>query len=211
MSMGERVKKARVAAGLTQKELADAIFCSIGTISRIETNPDATLNNLNLHKVASALGCRENWLITGKGAMQSPSQQKTVVARDQLKLPVLSFGQVTSIKMEPDEMLSTDNQETITVSNEFGENSFAMKVPTFIGGKIFPENAIIIVNREEAPSNGSYILAILPNENTPCIRQYIVDGERRYLIPLVENIPLIEALPQTTILGTIKQMIVNFP
>lgn len=52
---GERIAKARKAAGLTQKQLGDRMKLPQSQISRIERNPDHTTMR-TIRKIAKALG-----------------------------------------------------------------------------------------------------------------------------------------------------------
>lgn len=70
-ALSQRIREARAACGMTQQELARAAGVSSGIlISRWEC--DAVEPSLRtLAKVASALGVRLDWLVTGVG--QGPS------------------------------------------------------------------------------------------------------------------------------------------
>lgn len=65
MSINERIKQARRAAGLTQRQLGDSIGAIYATISNYETGrviPDAN----KLGEIAEATGVSTEWLISGK-------------------------------------------------------------------------------------------------------------------------------------------------
>lgn len=65
MSINERIKQARRAAGLTQRQLGDSIGAIYATISNYETGrviPDAS----KLGEIAEATGVSTEWLISGK-------------------------------------------------------------------------------------------------------------------------------------------------
>ena len=60
--MGENLKQARQAAGMTQKQLADALGCKVKDISRWE-NGHVEPGVLTVKKMAQALGCSMDDLV----------------------------------------------------------------------------------------------------------------------------------------------------
>lgn len=74
MSIGSRIREARRAAKLTQKELAQKVGMTQGALSALETG-DSQSSTL-LPSMAAALGVSALWLETGKGQMAlSPSER----------------------------------------------------------------------------------------------------------------------------------------
>lgn len=64
-TVGDRLKRARKAAGLTQKELADAVFTKQGAISDLENGRNNS--STKLVQMAIVLGVNPRWLSTGVG------------------------------------------------------------------------------------------------------------------------------------------------
>lgn len=60
--MGEKLKRARQAAGMTQKQLADILGCKVKDISRWE-NGHVEPGVLTVKKMAQALGCSMDDLV----------------------------------------------------------------------------------------------------------------------------------------------------
>lgn len=60
--MGEKLKRARQTAGMTQKQLADALGCRVKDVSRWE-NGHVEPGALTLKKMAQALGCSMDDLV----------------------------------------------------------------------------------------------------------------------------------------------------
>ena len=77
---GERLKKARLQAGLTQLELADMVGVTKGAVSAWENGKTKTLKDENMMRVAKS--CRVNyvWLITGLGEMLSKNKELSTTA-----------------------------------------------------------------------------------------------------------------------------------
>jgi transcriptional regulator with XRE-family HTH domain len=66
-SVGERLKRAREEAKLTQQELAERIGATRSAIAQVESGTSTSLNAENLAKAAQALGKSAVWLATGEG------------------------------------------------------------------------------------------------------------------------------------------------
>lgn len=63
MTTGDRIKQARIAAGLTQTELADKIGVKFAAIHKYETGLIVNLKRDTIEKLASALNVRPTWLM----------------------------------------------------------------------------------------------------------------------------------------------------
>lgn len=70
MELGERVKKARIDARLTQSELASAAGISQARVSAIEIG--YTKNPTCVVSIANVLKICPTWLLTGKKANKAP-------------------------------------------------------------------------------------------------------------------------------------------
>ena len=71
-STGDRIKQARIAAGLTQEQLAKAIGVSRVTITQWETGSTKTMRFEHLFEAARVLNKSAEWLMTGKGFALPP-------------------------------------------------------------------------------------------------------------------------------------------
>ena len=60
--MGEKLKEARLAAGMTQQDLANVLGCKVKDVSRWE-NGHVEPKALTLKKMAQALGCSMDDLV----------------------------------------------------------------------------------------------------------------------------------------------------
>ena len=69
LTLGERLKTARKANGLTQDKLAEIIGTSRGVITNIEHNKTETPKPLIINTLCDALEINKEWLLTGAGEM----------------------------------------------------------------------------------------------------------------------------------------------
>ena len=67
MNTGERIRQARLAAGLTQSELADKVGVKFSAIHKYESGLVVNLKRETLSALASALGVKESWLLCLEG------------------------------------------------------------------------------------------------------------------------------------------------
>jgi len=68
--VGDRLKRAREAAGLTQQQLAEKIGATRSAIAQVEGGMTNSLNAENLAKAAKELGKAAVWLANGEGPEQ---------------------------------------------------------------------------------------------------------------------------------------------
>ena len=63
MSTGERIREARIRAGLTQKELADKVGVKFSAIHKYETGMIVNLKRETIASLADALNVKPSWLM----------------------------------------------------------------------------------------------------------------------------------------------------
>ncbi|EGR1090072.1 LexA family transcriptional regulator, partial [Vibrio cholerae] len=78
------------------------------------------------------------------------------------------------------------------------------------GKKSIPEGAIIVVDPEMPYSSGSLVVACLDDSIEATFKQLVIDGDQRYLKPLNPQYPAIPINDNCTIVGVVKQAIIDF-
>lgn len=76
-TVGERVRAARVALGLTGRALERAADMTPGHVWLIENRPNASISSNTARALATALGVSIDWLIAGVGAGPKSPRKKT--------------------------------------------------------------------------------------------------------------------------------------
>lgn len=66
-TMGDRIKAARDALGITQEALGAVAGISGSAVSQLESGASKSINPENLFKIARKLGKSAEWLVTGEG------------------------------------------------------------------------------------------------------------------------------------------------
>ena len=75
MTTGDRIKQARINAGLTQKELAEKIGVKFAAIHKYETGIVVNLKRETIAALASALNVSPSWLMCMDDEPKKESQQ----------------------------------------------------------------------------------------------------------------------------------------
>ena len=75
MTTGERIKQARKAAGMTQKELAEKVGVKFSAIHKYESGMIVNLKRETIAALAEALNVKPSWLMCMD---DNPPQQRTI-------------------------------------------------------------------------------------------------------------------------------------
>jgi transcriptional regulator with XRE-family HTH domain len=78
-NVARRVVELRLARGMTQEKLAEALACSVQYVSRIEVGENLGL--VTLTKIANALGVTVGQLVSGEAAAEDPASAEGVGRR----------------------------------------------------------------------------------------------------------------------------------
>ena len=100
-TIGERLRRARKKAGLTQKQLAEKSGVTQVTISHLETG--ITNKTSQAYELASALGVRTDWLLTGQGPMY-PGQGDLVLRKHRItevREPTADYDSIRKVNIRP--------------------------------------------------------------------------------------------------------------
>lgn len=65
----------------------------------------------------------------------------------------------------------------------------------------FRDGDLVQFDNDHTPTNGKYVIAILPGASEAIFRQYVIDGGIQYLKPLNPQYPLIQIDEKTRICG----------
>lgn len=82
MTTGDRIRKARLQAGMTQKELADKVGVKFSAIHKYETGMVKNLKRETIAALAEALNVKPSWLM----CMDDDNMELRGQMRDELRL-----------------------------------------------------------------------------------------------------------------------------
>jgi len=215
MTQGDRIRKARKKAKLTQEALASETGIGRVTIAQLENNTVKSIDGAKMVRLCSVLNISAEWLLSGKGQMEPAAVAETsanyisrqpVVYRYPL-IPWEKIGRHTD----------ADVIERIPNPFELSPLAFVVKMPDnsmqTMQGQSIPEGMLLFIDPDEDPaervsSHRTYVLARLES-GEHIVREYKRSGGATILEALNPAYPPMAA-DAVRILGTIRQMATDF-
>ena len=159
-TVGERLKKARKHAQMTQVDLAKAVDAKQGAISDLENGRNHS--STKLVQMALCTGVNPEWLSTGKGEMISKEcKDATSTRNNEISLsPVYSFQQIK--KLIKNEYVSSKTYEPIHQDN--CKQLYWLIIDDSSMAPIFRSQHLVLINPALTPQPGDYVVAISDNE-----------------------------------------------
>lgn len=102
-----------------------------------------------------------------------------------------------------------DADEWVDTTKKVGEGAFALRVRGDSMEPKCPDGAVIIVDPEQKPENGSLVVVRLENDREATFKKLVIDGRRRYLEPLNTRYPVLEITGPATICGVVRQVLID--
>lgn len=217
----ERIKFARISAGLKQEELAERV--------RKATQKSFTQQSLQYLEtkaqksgftsaIATATGFNADWLASGFGKQKQEHDynvnENTATYLPNNKFPVISFVQAGDWIEAIDEHYPGTADEWISIDGNFGPRTYALKVEgdsmTSPTTPSIPNGSTIIVDPDVQAEHGSLVIAKLINSNEVTFKRLSIDGNHRYLEPLNPRYQPIEINGNCIIVGVVKQAVMKF-
>lgn len=194
--LGDRLKEAREAAGLSQGQLADAAGVSQSTIGNIEAG--IRKQPRELLSIAAVVKVRPEWLKTGKGPRELPSANVEDAERRK-RVPLISWVKAGHFGDVEDHYEPGDAPEWVDVyDTNPGDPSFALRVvgesmtSPIPGALSFPEGTIIVVDPTQGGAAGDFVVAKDIATQKATFKKLVTDSGRWYLRPLNPAFPTVE-------------------
>ena len=166
MSLGERLKIARLEADVKQSDLAKEIGVSQAAIAALEKRNSKTCGYTA--QLAKALKIRVEWLATGKGEMREPDPELAV-----LTFPVIEFNSVFSDRVVESHVPFYGNVG-MNVDDGFG-----VRVTGISMEPEFSDGDTVIVNTTKEPQHNDFVIANV-NEQ-PTLKQLVIEEGKYFL------------------------------
>lgn len=212
-TIGERVAYVRKLRKLSQGKVAKAVGISQPTLSELENNQsDGTKKIVEL---AQVLQVNVRWLSNGEGPMEadeptphSGSAWGNVTDGPALrgKVPVISWVQAGNWMEVMDNFAPGDAEKWIDTTYAVRRHTFAVRVTGDSMEPKFPEGALIVVEPDEDPLPGKFVVVRKRGDNEATFKQLVLDGGVYYLKPLNPRYPIMELPADSVIVGVVKQM-----
>ena len=212
-TLSERLNHALQLTGVTQSELARRIGIKQQSISQICSGKSA--RSRYTMQIALALCVNAHWLATGDGEIGLGLGDVESRADSKGKIPLLNWVQAGDWTEIADGVGYEDVEEWREVTGKAHERCFSLRVkgdsmenPN--GKKSIPEGAVIVVDPDLPYSSGSLVVARLDGSKEAIFKQLVIDGEQKYLKPLNPQYPAIPINGSCTIIGVVRQAIIDF-
>lgn len=203
MKINERIKQTRKRLGYSQEILGSRVGVSRVSISQWERGEN-TPNGRYLNELAAALGVTVDWLLTGSGdTPQLPAEHpilgyhnvEPAVIPQGKRIPVISYVQAGNWREMCEQATTFDgNVEYVTASVDIGPCGFGLWLRGDSMLPQFKEGDLIIVDPDEAPQPGDYVVA-KNGSNEATFKKYRPRGidengqEVFELVPLNDDYP----------------------
>lgn len=205
--IGERIRKARKAAGLTQEQLADKCgWEGAGRVSNYESGRREP-NAADMGLIAAATGESAAYLWTGERPAGSGNVAEPSGAYDQLgHVPVISWVRAGSWDEASDQFVPGDAEDWKPCPVSHGPRTYALRVVgdsmTAPHGKSYPEGCLIFVDPDRLdPPSGAPIIAKVNGDNGVTFKVIVKDAGRVWLKALNPSYLLIT--DEFRVLGTV--------
>lgn len=189
----ERIRELRKKHGLTQQKLGELIGVKKSSISQWE-NDEHSPSGDNLAQLSKVFGVSAHWLSTGKGSPELSNVEPAVIPQGN-RVPILSYVQAGNWREMCEQATTFDgNVEYVSASADIGPCGFGLWLRGDSMLPQFKEGDLIIVDPDEAPQPGDYVVA-KNGSNEATFKKYRPRGidengqEVFELVPLNDDYP----------------------
>jgi len=158
-TVGERLKKARKHAGMTQVDLAKAVGAKQGAISDLENGRNHS--STKLVQMAVCTGVNAEWLSTGQGEMINTKIEDNLKDNHILMMPIYNKEQVK--KAINEEQTLSNKFEPTTIHN--AQNAYWLILDEDSMQPKFKLNDLVLISPNFKPETGDYVIVIDENKS----------------------------------------------
>lgn len=214
MEMHEAIRKLRERSGLSQSELARQVGVRPQSVQQWE-DPEGTSPRRKLWpKLTQALGATEYELLKGPDAGDrfrvAETRGTPYDVIDQVAyVPLISWVQAGAWQEAADPYQPGDCERMVAVTRNVSETAFALRVRGDSMEPRFPEGSIIVVDPDREPENGSFVVVRMEEQAEVTFKQLVIDAGVRMLKPLNERYPIMEINGHATVVGVVRQLVMD--
>ncbi|MGE6107872.1 LexA family protein [Aeromonas sobria] len=167
-TINDRITASRQAQKMSKAELARRVGISHASVSKWESGLNQPKGRY-LNDLAAALGVSVNWLLTGDGEVRGQTAPEVVpgyhnvepaVIPQGTRVPVLSYVQAGNWREMCEQATTFDgNVEYVSASADIGPCGFGLWLRGDSMLPQFKEGDLIIVDPDEAPHPGDFVVA----------------------------------------------------
>jgi SOS-response transcriptional repressor LexA len=199
-TLKERLEEVREERKLSKSDIWKGAGKSSGAYSHWMNG--GGMDGETLVKVAKILRVTPYWLATGTG-----EKYITVSEAPDIKgaVPLISWVQA-GLWMEAIDNLQPGDGERIDTTYKARTHTYALRVHGDSMEPRFPEGAILIVEPEESPSAGKFVIVRQANSQEATFKQLVQDGNQLFLKPLNPRYPIMVLGEGDVFCGVVKRV-----
>ncbi|MDH0639069.1 XRE family transcriptional regulator [Pseudomonas sp. GD03860] len=201
MEIGQRIRNARKARGLTLEALANQVDTDTGNLSRLERGKQGASQEL-LTKIFNVLQLEVSHIrpkaeyAGGAYELDNIEVVSRVENRPRKGYPLISWVTAGEWAESPDNFQPGDAEDWIGSTENAGSAGFWLKVRgdsmTCAGNPSFPAESLILVRPEADVISGKYYVVEMLDSGEKTFKQYVEDAGLKYLRPLNPSYRTIE-------------------
>lgn len=213
MDRSERIDLAIKRSGMKYKDIAGACGVSPGAVSQWVSGLTKNIRPEALAKLAYATNVRMEWIATGEEPMeptiydvsnmlhllvQEPKKDWKNVENTTIDIirhiPIIGFVQAGLWTEATDSYAVGSGSETITTTEDLGNNAFALRIKGNSNYPDFKEGEIVIIDPSVTPVPGDMVVAKNGSEEAT-FKKYRPRGTDESGVDVFELVPLNEDYP----------------
>ena len=153
--------------------------------------------------IQRAFSLPNGWMDTEPGTDLSPNTLPGPALRG--RVPLISWVQAGDWS-EVIDNLQPGEGERIETTYRASANAYALRVRGDSMESKFPAGAILIVEPNENPEPGKYVIVRQNGDTEATFKQLVQDGGTMYLKPLNDRYPIMMLRPDAVFCGVVKRM-----
>lgn len=160
-------------------------------------------------EIEKAAGKDEGWLDREQWAIAEPRSgygNTEIAPTLSRRVPLVSWVQAGSWCGVEDHYPPGEGEEQVPTTAKVGPRAYALRVRGDSMEPKFPEGSIIIVDPDAAIDHRAFVIVRLDNEQEATFKQFIIDGDRRYLKPLNPRYPILDISGPATFCGRVVRV-----
>jgi SOS-response transcriptional repressor LexA len=204
-TIGQAIRRARKAKGLTLAKLGEIVNKDTGNLSRMETGKQGTTQK-DLEKICLALGISLSGAIAAN-TMHTHNENTSIPKNT---VPVIQYAQIAQWIHRMEEFRKIDAESWIPCPVKHGIRTFCVKVTgdsmMAIGSnRSFINGDYIYCDHDRPPKHGDPVMARLTGASPPVFRQLLIDGDQQFLQALNPAWPdsIVELPPGGVVIGAV--------
>ena len=217
MELNERIRLARKEAELSQSELARRCGVDPSAINHLESGKTRSLSGALQTGIAAACNVSEAWLSNGRGnmhakhyVMEAEGGQYQLTGGDvsmiiTSSVPIISLVQAGNWADVIDDLAPGDG-DRIATTYRAKAHTYALRVTGDSMEPKFPSGSIIIVEPEEEPLPGKYVIVRQNGDSEATFKQLVQDGGTLLLKPLNDRYPIMTLRADAVFCGVVKRV-----